>query len=618
MHKGGTMQSGGPQQGTYKQGGYQQQQPFFGGANFQQQCGGGENFQQYRGGGGNFRQQSSYSQRQQNNNGSFQQQCGGGLYQLQGGDSTGGPKFGTPMPHGVRTNPDAQQRPQLGPPNSTPNANGQSARCNRCGTNNHIQAPFCCECNLALLTTGYSKGGVPYPTEPPPGNHVLGQSFCQHVPHPQQGHRLQHNNNVQSNGASYQYNGYGGNSGYNTYDGNGCKNNQHVSGKGFSGGKGNPATKWCNQCGHPNKPFHNWCNSCHAQLPYTGKGGDSQLQPQAGVAQGSQVFLKGGQTYFPGGAKPGTLSTPGLQAPYALDPQQFAAETAKYPARIPRCFEVSFEMGQYVAPVNLAPIQMWKTNVEYLNHLKLMQSKIDNYKAFLHTVENKVITLGLPAWKHHKELEKSIPDLPDAAKGLHNPPLHIVAQVLGDQISNPGQKAQFDALMLDILNDQTPPTPRPCPASTMGDPAQEQLSDQGDFQDDCFMAPMDTVDLDESFEIPQWQGHPQGCEITDQAELDYLSFLQDGPTPCLPKRQRLHSKTPNNEAIMGRSNGKVAAQSKDAPSQPVGHSSDSDLDSMSKTEKKAELKRRKKAAQQQAATSSLSHSRKSINKPKQR
>jgi len=576
MPKGGTSIPGGPQhnarwenQDSYKHSGYPQQQTFGGGSNQQWQQGG-------------YAQDFSTGGPYPSGNQQWQH-AGGHKIVTNGGNNS-------PWQNGGGSKGGNVQKPAFAPPNSTPYANGETAWCNRCGTSNHVKASQCSHCNLALLVSGYNKGGVPFPSEPPPGNHALHSAPQQSVyaiggQHKGNTHAPLQQSDQQLGG---QY-------------------NATKSSKG--GGKGFRSAKWCQQCGHPNKPFHTWCNSCHAQLPYTGKGGDPTVHQQGpGVAQGQEVFLKGGK-YFPGGAKP-PAPTPGQQAPYSLDPQRFSAESTLYPGRIPRCFEVNFEVGQYIAPVNLSPIQQWKTNVEYLNHIKMMQSKVDTYKSFLQNVENKLIAQGLPAWKHHKEMEANLADLPNQALGRHNPPLHLVAQLLSDQITDNNQKSKFNMLMTEILHAQAPPTPRPHHAQTPPHAAGPDFSDQDDgYEDDQYMEP---VNLNESFEIPQWQAPPE--EIVDEAELEYLAYLQDEPTPCLPKRQRIHGKTQHNDAILGRRGQGMPSEAELPPAPP----SDSDLESMSKSDKKAELKRRKKAAQQQAATTSPSHSRKTINKPKQR
>jgi len=580
-----------------------------------------------------------------------------------GGNVKGGNVNGNAFHQGGVPNPNAQPpgAPIFGPPNSIPCANGTSAWCKRCGFSNDIKAYKCDQCNLQLLVDGY-------PSEPPPGNHGICSSAhlysggAQQHGGPQQfggdavskgggiaqqfrGGAQQCGGAQQLGGGAQQYNG-----GPQQFSGG-----AHSKG-GKSGGKG-VQVKWCLDCGQQNPYFHKWCNTCHAQLPHSGKGNVAphvaytQLQSNTNVQQGGGNRVP--NQWPPPGAPAGSwqngswipqggamqkgnqqLGTPqqqggtqhqkgGQQQPYSLEPQRFNQESAMYPGRIPRCFAVGFEAGQYIAPVNLPPVAQWKSNCEYLNHIKLIQSKVETYKDFLKDVEMKLLSCALPAWKHHKELESTMDGLPDAAKGLHTPPLHLLAELMFDQIDDEEKKSAFESLVLDILKDQASPTPPSSPR-----PHQHHSGSDPDQH-------MEPIEIDESFEIPQWV--PAQCnEVLDPSEVEYLREMEEELTPCLPKRQRLFSKTPHNVAVLGKTTHTGGAQHNQGATgkgkgsvshdrnnaihrdkHNGGSSSDDDSDAkLTKREKKAADKQRRRDALLAASPSCASQARKSINKPK--
>jgi len=575
-------------------------------------------------------------------------------------------------------NPNVQQpgAPIFGPPNSTPCANGTTAWCKRCGFSNDIGAHKCDQCNLQLLVGGY-------PSEPPPGNNgapsvpggahynasqqSVGAQQYKGIAQQYQGAQqfnggAQHSHDAQQfKGSATQYKGaqqfssgtqqYKGGahlnasqqSGGQLYNG-ALQFNGPCNGGGKANGKG-VQVKWCQDCGQQNPHYHKWCNTCHAQLPHSGKGNGA---PHVAYAP----FQSNGPNYY--GAQPqpnGTFQkspqqpqpTARSQQPHNLDSQRFSQETSMYPGRIPRCFAVTFESGNYIAPVNLSAMAQWKANCEYLNHIKSMQSKIDNYKQFLKEAETKLIGYALPAWKHHKDLEETMQDLPSQAKGLHVPPLHLLAELCFDQIEDDAMKTTFENLMIDILKSTTPATPRAShePADPAGLDASAQGPAPGQWSEhDEAMGP---VDLDDSFEIPQFQGHPE--QITDPNELEYMYDLLDEPTPQLPKRQRIFGKTCEstlrrnfiqqagavngrfveaaavNTATLaapihkgGKGKGVVQGGDKDIP---ITSEDNSDSESrMTKREKKQAAVQRKRDAIASASTSSPNQSRKTISKPK--
>jgi len=576
------------------------------------------------------------------------QQVGGG-YPISGGNMyyNGGGKCSNYV-GGDTSQPDAggSQRPSFGPPNSIPCANGTSAWCKRCGAPNDIRAPKCDTCNLQLLVGGY-------PSEPPPGNNGGNQYKGAHFFGGKQQPSIPYNSGAQRSGppqGDVQNSGglsFGGAQHYSGAQHTSVPFNggpqfigaQNVSvptkGGGKGGGKGT-YSKWCQGCGQQNPHFHKWCNACHLPLPHTGKGNSPpqvqfhqqppnnafhQSAPHGGAHQpggdqpphgkGAVRFVKGG---YPGSDSPQSHAKGGQQQPYNLDPHRFGLESSLYPGRIPRCFEVGFEAGQYIAPVNLSPVAQWKANCEYLNHIKMIQTKVDNYKNYLKEAEAKLLSLALPAWKHHKELESTVVDLPNAAKGLHTPPLHLLAEIMFDQINDDDKKTAFEALVIDILKDQAQPTPLASPAP------RDQYVEEADQQ-------MEPIDVDESFEIPQWVPAQQ-VEVLDPNEVEYLRELEEELTPCLPKRQRLFEKTPNNIAVLGKTaqaeqshvgKGKGCGNQgrKDAQQHLGASSSDDDSDTkMTKREKREAAKQRKKDALLAATPASAAQTRKSINKPK--
>jgi len=612
-HSGGGKQGGTVQGGaSYNSDAYQGGTTYKGGASFN----GGTSQSGTSYNGGAYQSGASYKRGASHNSGANQ-----------GGANQGGAQL-----------PYAQQQtqvPAFGPPNSIPCANGTSAWCKRCGAPNDIRAPKCDTCNLQLLEGGY-------PSEPPPGNNGGNQykggtqsafnhngvSYGGGAPY----FNAPYNSGAQHNGAQYN-----GGAQHNNFQSGGA----HLKGGGKSGGKG-AQVKWCQDCGQQNPHFHRWCNTCHSALPHSGKGNPSSqvsyTQPQhngafhqsalqgdaqqrgtmsQGGAQhhngtGTGGFLKGGK-YFPGGANPQSHAISGPQQPYNLDSQRFIQESSLYPGRIPRCFEVGFEAGQYIAPVNLSSMAQWKTNCEYLNHIKMIQSKVETYKDFLKNVEMKLLSCALPAWKHHKELESSMQNLPDAAKGLHTPPLHLLAELMFDQINDDEKKSAFETLVVDILKDQASPTP---PASPM---PRQQPPDENQDQH------MEAINIDDSFEIPQWVP-AQDLEVLDPSEIEYLREMEEELTPCLPKRQRMFCKTPHNIAALGKSAhlsvGPPAGKDKGNATIPpnggnVSGSSDDDSEAkLTKREKKAAAKQRKKEALAAASPATPSNARKSIIKPK--
>jgi len=245
--------------------------------------------------------------------------------------------------------------------------------------------------------------------------------------------------------------------------------------------------------------------------------------------------------------------------------------------------------------------------------LKAIQTKIDCYMDFLKTAQSKLITCGLPAWKHRKELESLVPDLPNAAKGLHRPPAHMLAEVLCEQINDPTKKDHYAQVLGELVFLLSEPTPMPSPRAS---PQEYQIDQDDEFQDDVFMEQQEASD---SFEIPQLAARPE--EVTSESELAYLRELEaEIETPVLPKRQRITGKTPHNMAMMGKGKGSASEASRASPAMagPVPSSDDDSSLTLSKREKREAAKQRKKDALLAASPPTAHNTRKSINKPKQR
>ena len=86
---------------------------------------------------------------------------------------------------------------------------------------------------------------------------------------------------------------------------------------------------------------------------------------------------------MPGNAhhgKGGVQNVPGNVSPphHSLDPARFVSEQTLFPGRIPRFFEVQFDLGQYIPATKMSPELQWKSCCEFLSSAEAMQAKIDN------------------------------------------------------------------------------------------------------------------------------------------------------------------------------------------------------------------------------------------------
>jgi len=253
---------------------------------------------------------------------------------------------------------------------------------------------------------------------------------------------------------------------------------------------------------------------------------------------------------------------------------------------------------------------------------------------FLKEADAKLLCCALPAWKHHKEMEAKFPCIPDAAKGHHHAPLHAIAELMYDQIDDPGMQKQFETLVQDILHMKASPTP---PASPRGAPPNSAINADGDYGDDdedenmgcpdlddCWQSPED-INLDDSFEIPQFVPVAQ---VTDPQEIAYLQELSsEMETPVLPgKYRRISGKTNNNEALLGKGKGSSSGHAvrneatsiSPAVAKPAPLSDEDSDTRLTKNEKKKKKAKQaaKQAALRSASTSSPVQSRKSITKKK--
>ena len=542
--------------------------------------------------------------------------------------------------------------PVLAPPNSYPCQDGVSANCKRCGHTNHIAAYKCDTCNLNLRSGDF-------PSAPPPGNH--GASPPGNQQH--QSFQPLQNQQPQWQGPNFAAKTAPEFSQQPQY-----KGGQHQT-KG--GGKGQ--IKWCHECGFQNPHYYKWCQSCHVQLSHSGKGNPASTV-QGGSANGNfvqQGYVSGNGNFVNGGqgsqvnrnlgkgnlgsqgkgnlAGEGDLKGgkshggPAYHQPYPLDPQRFAHENYLYPGRIPRCFEVSFEFGTYIPPCNLSLNAQWKTSCDYLNNVKAMQSKIDNYRVFLKSAEDKLLNSALPAWKHHRELEQSMLDLPEHAKNLHPAPLHKLAELCYDQIVDSDLKEQFQTLMIQILQDGS--INQPGGSVTPPDPGAPHAAEAYDVADDDEEMPA----FNESFEIPQWVESAQVQHVDDPDEEQYLHDLLEEITPQLPKRQRISGK--KSETVLRPAFLKQAAAQRFIPAEEINTASlaapvskgntgkgkggvihnldnpdvisseefsEKDFDLSKRERAKLAKDTRRKEALQAASTSSPSQARKSVNKSKKR
>ena len=282
--------------------------------------------------------------------------------------------------------------------------------------------------------------------------------------------------------------------------------------------------KWCPTCGNQCVSRHAYCGMCYHQFfaKGAGKGGGS----------GNYNYGKGGGTGYSGntmGGGAGAVNHGGGAAPdYNLGGDRFTTEMKSFPARIPRCFEVAFEMGNFTYSQS-APLEVqWRECSEYLSASKAMMGKINNFQAFLNNKENQITTLSLGAWQRRSFLMETMRSVPQGAVNAHKVDVQQIHKLLGNLVpdNNSALKQSLQDVMLQLASVATPTEPVEAVDQSFEDQARDFLDDYE----------ANGMDYDEPVDIPQF--YPDGDELGPDLPEDFFD------TPPLPKCRRLREKQP--------------------------------------------------------------------------
>jgi len=358
-----------------------------------------------------------------------------------------------------------------------------------------------------------------------------------------------------------------------------------------------PPPKWCPQCGNQCMAHHAYCGMCYHQFfaKGSGKGGGGNNYQGGGnnyQGGGNNYYNgKGGGSSYPGNSTQPSQSVNGNQGgvagpDYNLGGDRFTTELKAFPARIPRCFDVAFEMGNFTYTQS-APLEVqWRECSEYLSASKAMMAKINNFQAFLSNKETHLTSMALGAWQRRSFLMQSMHDVPQGAVNAHKVDVQQIHKLLGSLIpdNNSALQQTLQEVMSQIASAASPSVP--VEQMTFEAQAREFL----DEYDNSYM------DQDDPMEIPQFD--PVGEEYGPEFPEEFFD------TPPLPKCRRLREKQPLPR-------GTAVNSFKDA-SEIAIHSSDSDAvnpgpgDVTPGRQSKAEKKEAKKARRAQALASSKS------------
>ena len=213
-----------------------------------------------------------------------------------------------------------------------------------------------------------------------------------------------------------------------------------------------PPPKWCPECGNQCMSHHSYCGMCHHQFHAKGSG--------KGGSSGNYNFGKGGGTGYSGNTtQPGGGG--GAAPDYNLGGDRFTTEMKAFPARIPRCFEVAFEMGDFTYTQS-APLEVqWRECSEFLSASKAMMAKVNNFKAFLHNKENQLTNVALGAWQRRSFLLKTMRSVPQGAVNAHKVDVQQIHRLLESLVpdANTGLKQSLQDVMLQLAPAATPTEP---------------------------------------------------------------------------------------------------------------------------------------------------------------
>ena len=496
--------------------GSMQQQQFGGKGSFQQHGGGNEGFdsmQQQHGGNVPMQQQfggKGSSQHLPGGNGSFQQQSGGNG-SMQSQFSGSGSNGTMPQQYGGNGGNGTTQQPFAG-------NGGNSTLQQQHGGNGIVQQQSGGNIKGGA-SNGWGQQGVPRDQQYPQsnfgkGSHAANQWSAGNPKYPMS---QPHNNGAQVEQAPMTN-----------------PSNQHTP-------QLVPPPKWCPQCGNQCQAFHSYCGMCHFQFPGKGSGKGNYQAYQSGKGSGNNYhgnnyhgnnYQSGNGTSnnYHGNGNQGNAnqSGKGTVPDYNLGNDRFTTEMKSFPARIPRCFDVAFELGNFTYTQS-APLEVqWRECAEYLSASKAMMAKINNFQAFLSNKETQITSMAVPAWQRRNFLMQSMRNLPEGATNAHKVDVQQLHKLLGSLVpdSNPKLKQGLLEVMVQIESITTP-SPEPEEQASFEEQARDFL---GQYTDDN----SGYMDLDD--EVPQFQ------PVDNMYGPDMPEEFFD--TPPLLKCRRLREKQP--------------------------------------------------------------------------